>query len=619
VTPSRARVWAWRVAALLPAWVVATFLADGRVPVPVRFEVAVVLVATLLRPAIGLALVAFVAPLGDMVAPLLGGLPPLHADALVVAFLAAWMSAYAGKDADALPSGLGSAMGLFGAAAIASLAATALQLHHEDWFALYQTRVALAHDYLFTNDFIGAHAAGALLEGLGLAASACALARRDDGDRLVIALALAASGIVAAVGGVLLAFGVAPAATMARHLVVGLLRYSAVSSDVNATASLYLLVLGVSAGVAWSVRGGRVAWIAAAGVIVYALTLTGSIAAIMTGALAAAVALAWWIARVGSRVVKAGAIVAAAVAIAAAILYLRTPRAESSLEMRGGFTKASVRMIETRPLVGVGVGRYYPLSRLVLPPSLAWSYGLENAHDYYLQIAAELGLVGLAAFVWLLAGALGPAVGRALRGRADALTIGGAAGLVMYLVTAVAGQPFLVPEAAAPFWIVLGLVAAPRAASRRGASAWPARIALAAAAVLLATLPLRRDAGPALRLSAGEDGLGIPLLDRDGGSFRESAGFASLFAPPSMTAIDVPVRLSRRVHAGAAIVSVKVPGGYAAEARVGHAWFVLHIPLPGPEPLLPRERINVAAFPLPEFPPEPIWFDVGNVRPTTDR
>lgn len=615
--PNRTRVWAWRAAAILPAWAVATFLADDRVPAPVRAETAIILVVTLVRPAVGLAFVALLAPLGDVVAPLLGGLPPHHAEALAAAFLAAWMSAHAGRDRRAMPPSVAAAMMVLAAAVVASLAATALQLHRQDWFALYQTRVALAHDYLFTNDFIGAHAAGALLEGIGLAAAASAIGRRDDGDRLIVALALAAAGIAAAAAGVLMMFGVAPAATIARHLAVGLPRYSAVSVDVNATASLYLLLFGVGAGVAWSIRGGRIIWIPVAAVMLYALTLTGSVAAVMTALLAGCAAAGWWIARRGSRTAKAVAAVCAAIVLAAAVLYTRTPRAESSLEMRGGFTRASLHMIEARPIFGVGIGRYYSLSRLVLPPSLAWSYGLENAHDYYLQIAAELGVVGLVAFLGMMASALGPPVARAWRQRADALTIGCAAGALAYLTTAIAGHPFLVPEAATPFWIVLGLVVSQAPVLGPARSAWPARVAVAAAAILMLTVPLRRDPAAALHLSAAEDGLGIPLVDRDGESYRESGGFASLFAPPALTEVDVPVRLSRRVRAEAAIVSVKVPGGYGTETRVGHQWLILHVPLPGPEPLVPRQRINMAALPLPEFPPEPLSMDVGTVRPKT--
>ena len=57
-------------------------------------------------------------------------------------------------------------------------------------------------------------------------------------------------------------------------------------------------------------------------------------------------------------------------------------------------TRPALRMIGARPLFGVGVGQYYRTSPLFLSPQLAWTYGFENAHNYFLQIGGELGLVG---------------------------------------------------------------------------------------------------------------------------------------------------------------------------------------------------------------------------------
>ena len=87
---------------------------------------------------------------------------------------------------------------------------------------------------------------------------------------------------------------------------------------------------------------------------------------------------------------------------------------EADPTYRGGgfreqFFQTSLRMIGARPLFGVGVGQYYRTSPLFLSPQLAWTYGSENAHNYFLQIGGELGLVGLGLFVvWL-----GAAIARA--------------------------------------------------------------------------------------------------------------------------------------------------------------------------------------------------------------
>ena len=56
-------------------------------------------------------------------------------------------------------------------------------------------------------------------------------------------------------------------------------------------------------------------------------------------------------------------------------------------------------------MFGVGVSRFYQRSEEFakrFPPDIAKQYP-ENAHNYYLQVAAETGLVGAALFVGFLA------------------------------------------------------------------------------------------------------------------------------------------------------------------------------------------------------------------------
>ena len=78
-----------------------------------------------------------------------------------------------------------------------------------------------------------------------------------------------------AIASALLARGIAPANVTARWLAFGLDRYSAGISDVNAAASLYLLLIGVSLSLAAGFRRTRVLWLLAAVVILYGLWLVG--------------------------------------------------------------------------------------------------------------------------------------------------------------------------------------------------------------------------------------------------------------------------------------------------------------------------------------------------------
>ena len=66
--------------------------------------------------------------------------------------------------------------------------------------------------------------------------------------------------------------------------------------------------------------------------------------------------------------------------------------------------QAAVGMWTDHPWLGVGIGNYEPVyPRYALP---FWSVPLGHAHNYYLNIAAETGIVGLAAYVLLWAVAL---------------------------------------------------------------------------------------------------------------------------------------------------------------------------------------------------------------------
>jgi O-antigen ligase len=594
MTPHRqfGRPWVRLAAALVPTFLLALLLTNGSVSVAIRLEAALVLIVTLVRPAIGLMIVAFLAPLGDVVVRILDS-PPRHAETLVVAFLAGWLLSRTDRNEShaVLPASLTDAMWVFGGVLIASVTATALQLHQENPAALYGTLATVTQSYLLgADDPIGIHAAGRLLVGLGLMAAAAEIGQRETRDRLWLLACLVASGVLASIASGLLAIGVAPAQTLARQAAVGLARYSAVTSDVNAAASSYLLLAGVSLGLATCGRRARPVWLVAAAIILSALTLTGSGAAVISGAVVVSAGLIW-AALSASRRWTIVVTVALVLVVGGAIAFARTPRSVISLEMRVGFSQASLRLIEASPVFGIGVGRYYPMSKLVLPPWMSLLYASENAHNYYLQIAAEVGIVGAVAFVWILGGALSTPLKRVWRGRGESVMVGCVGGALAYLVTALSGHPFLVPETAIPFWIVLGLLVTP-SSIRTVRPAWRGRAAIGFACALLLTAPIRGTGR--VRLPPGDYGFGPWQTDDSGRPFREAQAAASLFVGPTARSVEIPMRLRGDRPGYVAFVGVIVPGSFGHSGTVGSDWTTQLVPLPGADALEPGQRINLA-------------------------
>jgi hypothetical protein len=154
-----------------------------------------------------------------------------------------------------------------------------------------------------------------------------------------------------------------------------------------------------------------------------------------------------------------------AIAIGALMIAL-DPRPEGSRTMlsivrsRAAFIETGIRMIATAPWFGVGIGRDYEMSGQFMPQSIYWFFFHENAHNNFLQIAGELGVIGLAAFLWLLWAAALRLVAGWKANPGDRLLIGSAAALTAFVVTWSTGHPMLVPEVAYPFWILLGVAVA---------------------------------------------------------------------------------------------------------------------------------------------------------------
>jgi len=117
---------------------------------------------------------------------------------------------------------------------------------------------------------------------------------------------------------------------------------------------------------------------------------------------------------------------------------------------------AALGMIRARPLLGHGVNTF-------MANYLDYWVGGERqpryAHNCYLQVAAETGLVGLAAFLWLLwlqVRQMASAIRRRPSAEAS-LLLGLLAGLVAFLAQSAMDTNFYALRQAALFWTLAGV------------------------------------------------------------------------------------------------------------------------------------------------------------------
>jgi len=438
----------------------------------------VIFVGALVRPGWALPALLAVVPWGARVAEV-----PIRASELVTcAFLAgAWlcptMPLRLSRDdsrATVLPGALYAVV-----AVVSWMRLTASNATAAGWAGVLDLGRLLPSDYLVAAGR-DPHTAAAVQIVVGVALMLTVAALVEAGHRLprriAVVLALGASVAAAAT---LVAVPVRYWMSgdwneVIRYFVVTRSRYAFHLTDVNAAGSYF--VLGGVLALHEAVQGGRARgwWWVSLVITAAALWICGSRAAMMAAALAAAVF--WW----GERVVRAGwawplwpSRVAGGLAVTLLLALSLSPAlvgsatamsgsASRSLGVREEFLITSSRMISTAPVLGVGVGTYYQRSSEFMPAGIRALYGRENAHNYFMQTTAELGVIGIVVFLWWLGASLRPSWRALDPGGRPTLALAVLVACAAYLLTAVSGHPFLVIEASLPFWIVLGVAASGR-------------------------------------------------------------------------------------------------------------------------------------------------------------
>jgi hypothetical protein len=430
--------------------------------------------------------------------------------------------------------------------------------------------------------FPGLHAGMLLLEGVMLFALAARVTSAKPTALLRIGAATVIGATLAGLMNIALLLEAALRSDTPLAALVNLVRTSRLNvgyPDVNAAGSYFVMALFLAAATIVA-RSHRRWWTIDAIIIAAALWLTGSRAAYVAGILALGAALAIrWTARERRRVFVAGAVgvaLAACVTLVAFASPLRDNQGSSgtAIGIRLGMALAGARMIEARPTFGVGLGEFYQrsgefVSQKLLaefPPSLH-----ENAHNNFVQVVSELGLVGGVPFVWLVAAGLWIVTREARRAAdSDPVPLLITAAVVSFVITWLAGHPLLIPEASGVFWIVFGAAVGATAVVEPPT---PQRLrwlmAAVIAAAIVGTTPLRMKA---MTEDAELEHLGVNLSSvwqssPDGVRFRVAEGHATVFVPAASglefsvnPRTDHPVLVEMRLDGRLADIVSLAPG-----------------------------------------------------------
>jgi O-antigen ligase len=160
---------------------------------------------------------------------------------------------------------------------------------------------------------------------------------------------------------------------------------------------------------------------------------------------------------------------------------LRTVDTDRNVQWRLGMWSKAIRMTRDRPIFGWGIGTFPVQQALYFHPDvptrsqksiLEGRASLsENAHNTYGQIAAELGIPGLALYLGVLLAFLATAaraVPRVRKGMRRLVLIGTIGAIVAQMVAAVGSPAWEFPEVSLFFWLILGLGMALAGIGERG-------------------------------------------------------------------------------------------------------------------------------------------------------
>ena len=487
------------IAAIAAAVFCLPVVATWHPAVPIRFRIvtAALLIGTLFRPLWGVLVVAGLLPLGMLIAA--GASAPFNAAEALEILVAPVVLATALRTV-AQPRRTAETPLLWPAAVMASLVVATLVVQLVEyrepgsqfgpWFGDFWRHLSWKY-FVEGPLYPPLHRAFMWLAGLALAVSVATLTGEPERSRVALArmavFGAAAAGLYAIIRVAEFALR-SPNPWGAVEYAFGTLRISP-HMEPNAAGSFYVLF---AVPVVFWILSRRAWWSLIAVVpLITALWLTRSRTALL--AWLTGVAIAWMLARGWSW--RRFAILSGMAALILSVLIgLRFGREEPALPsawFRVDMARVSLQLAARSPIFGLGLDTFHAASVPLITPEIAATFPAaargENAHNNFLQILVELGAAGLMAFFWLLTVAALPLVRAVRQGHVGFLPLGIGAGVFAFLITCVMGHPLLVSEAALPFFLMLGLVAA---AVPNSAAGTPRAPRIAAACVLIVAIAL---------------------------------------------------------------------------------------------------------------------------------
>ncbi len=350
--------------------------------------------------------------------------------------------------------------------------------------------------------------------------------------------------------------------------------------DVNAAGSLMAM-----ATVVWAVFATtgvrplrtRIGAVVLALIAAGALWVTGSRAAQGAALVVTAGAILAW-RRPGPKVLLGAASVA--VVLVTAVALWNPGRAAQSgsgeaLGVRMDMARIGLALTAQAPLFGVGPGQFQQASVPLVSDDLITRFPQtrlgENAHNQFLQIVAELGLIGAVALAWFAVAAARGMPARTAPPDLRAWIQLWSVGLLAFLLSAAFGHPFLMPPVLLSCLLVLGVIAAGAPVPVVGTRAQ--RGLVAAVVIILATIPFRaNEAVGQTELDHHTIGASAAVAELDGRQYRAVRPSSTWFVRVSAKVIDVPLRVDPDVG-GACRVRLLVDGFPANEVDVtATAW-----------------------------------------------